>query len=214
MRKKTKLVYGVGINDADYVVNVRETIGYDKEGKQIQKSLWRCPFYTTWVNMLKRCYNQSYKKNFPSYNECSVLPEWHYFTNFRVWMAEQGWQDKSLDKDLLFPRNKLYSPDTCIFISNKVNTFITESNAARGEWPIGVDFKKYLKRFRAQCNDINIDKISHLGCFDTPEEAHQAWLAFKLQQAYILAAEQTDPRVAAALINRYENYAKYFSQPT
>jgi hypothetical protein len=46
----------------------------------------------------------------------------------------------------------------------------------------------------------------HLGYFSTPEEAHQAWLKAKIELAKELAAEQTDPRIAKALINRYENY--------
>lgn len=46
----------------------------------------------------------------------------------------------------------------------------------------------------------------HLGFFHTPEEAHQAWLKAKLELAKKLAAEQDDPRVAKALVERYENY--------
>jgi glutaredoxin 1 len=37
-------------------------------------------------------------------------------------------------------------------------------------------------------------------------EAHQAWLKCKQEVALEFAAEQTDPRVAKALIDRYENY--------
>lgn len=35
------------------------------------------------------------------------------------------------------------------------------------------------------------------------QEAHEAWLKRKLELAPLLAAEQEDPRVAEALINRY-----------
>lgn len=35
------------------------------------------------------------------------------------------------------------------------------------------------------------------------QEAHEAWLKRKLELAHLLAAEQEDPRVAEALINRY-----------
>jgi hypothetical protein len=50
----------------------------------------------------------------------------------------------------------------------------------------------------------------YLGLFSTPEEAHQAWLKAKLELAKELAAEILaeggDPRVAKALVDRYENY--------
>ena len=42
--------------------------------------------------------------------------------------------------------------------------------------------------------------------FRSQIEAHQAWLKRKLELATLLAAEQTDERVAKALIARYTNY--------
>ena len=48
-----KLVYGVGNNDADYVVQKRETIGC-ADGKTKQNLVWECPYYRTWVDMLAR----------------------------------------------------------------------------------------------------------------------------------------------------------------
>ena len=70
---------------------------------------------------------------------------------------------------------------------------------------IGVCLEKASNKFMATCNDGS-GKKKYLGLFDTELEAHKSWLAFKLEQAKILAAEQSDPRVAKALIDRYENY--------
>lgn len=81
-----------------------------------------------------------------------------------------------------------------------------------GEFPIGVYFNTSKKKFVAQGHDVVAKKRKNLGYYDTPEQAHQAWLSFKLSQAHILAAEQSDPRVAKALIDRYENYHIYFPQ--
>ena len=201
--KKKKLVYGVGINDADYVVKVNETIGYEN-GKQKRRLVWLCPFYGRWVNMLARCYSTSYKQINPTYEGCSVCEEWLRFSNFRAWMEKQDWEGKHLDKDLLNPRNKVYSPEACVFVDERVNIFLTECSAARGEYMIGVYWDKSKDKFRAVCRSAG--KSKHLGCFGTEIEAHKAWLAFKLKQAKILAAEQTDPRVAKALIDRYQNY--------
>ena len=49
-------------------------------------------------------------------------------------------------------------------------------------------------------------KQENLGYFTCELEAHQAWLKRKLELA-ALAAEQTDERVAKALIERYTNYS-------
>lgn len=199
MRKKTKLVCGVGVNDVDYKVTEHAIIN----GKE--KIIWRCPFYSRWREMLRRYYEDKLKERAPTYNLCSTIPEWLYLSNFKAWMETQDWEGKHLDKDLLVPGNKLYSPDTCIFIDQKVNKFLTDSSAARGETPIGVSFNKRVGKFAVKCGTGSWRKNKNLGYFETPEEAHEAWLRFKLQQAHILANEQDDQRVAKALISRYEN---------
>lgn len=191
-----KLVEGVGINDADYDVTV------NSNGKQISK----CHFYSTWQNMLKRCYNAGYITRFPSYMGCSVCDEWKYFTKFKAWMEQQDYINKELDKDLLVRSNKLYSPATCVFISKKLNYFLTESSSVRGDTKIGVMFRKDTGKYRARVGKGSKGQRINLGQFDTEQEAHKAWLTAKLEQAKLLATQQTDPRIAKALIERYENY--------
>ena len=83
--KTRKLVYGVGINDSNYVVRRFETIGY-VNGKQKQKLIWVCPYYQTWTNMLNRCYSIKYQERNKTYIGCSVSEEWKTFSNFRSWM--------------------------------------------------------------------------------------------------------------------------------
>src|SRR5690554_236130 len=198
-----KLVYGVGINDADYVVEKRETIGY-VNGKQKQKLVWTCPFYQTWKRMLIRCYYAKYKDAHPTYKGCSVSEEWKVFSNFRAWMVAQDWEGKHLDKDLLFEGNSVYSENTCVFVTRTVNNFIIDSASSRGEWMIGVSWSN--GKFRSTCSNPFTKRREHLGYFDSEQEAHNAWLKRKLELAHELAAIQEDPRVAEALINRYSNY--------
>lgn len=195
MRKSKKLIFGVGINDADYEVQPMVN------GKRV----W-CPFYRKWFNMLLRCYSENYQQRRPTYIGCYVILEWLRFSNFKSWMIEQDWEEKQLDKDILFKDNKVYGTETCVFVDKSVNLFLLERGNDRGKWPIGVNYCKRDKKFIAKCWSVEIGKQKHLGMFLTPDEAHQAWLAFKLDQAYILAEQQTDVRVAEALINRYENY--------
>ena len=55
------------------------------------------------------------------------------------------------------------------------------------------------------CRNTFTKKQEYLGLFTCEVEAHQAWLKRKLELAHLLAAEQTDGRVAKALIERYTN---------
>lgn len=203
--KPKKLVYGVGINDADYVVKVWETIGY-VNGKQKQKLIWECPYYRVWGSMIQRCYSAKYQEKQPTYKGCTVSDEWLTFSVFKSWMENQDFEGKQLDKDLLFEGNKIYSAETCIFVSSVVNTFMIELGATRGEWPIGVCWNKKVEKFMAQCRNPFTKKGECLGLFTCPNEAHKTWLKRKLELAHLLASEQSDPRVAKALIERYTNY--------
>lgn len=200
--KPKKLVYGVGNNDADYSVAITEVIGY-VDGKRKQKRVWGCPYYEVWANMLKRCYSAKLHERQPAYKGCSVSDEWITFSVFKNWMMDQEWEGLQLDKDLLIEGNKIYSPETCVFVTQAVNLFTTDRGAARGEWLIGVDWNKRDSKFRAQCRNPITKKNENLGCFTSELDAHEAWLKRKLELAHELAAIQTDPRVAKALIDRY-----------
>lgn len=205
IKRNEVAICGVGINDADYVVILLEDLPRIN-GKRKRRKIWECPFYVKWASMIKRCYSKIQESRSPSYEGCKVCEEWLYFSNFRAWMVEQDWEGKELDKDILVPGNKVYSPNTCIFVDKRTNSFIIECTKSRGEYPIGAKFVKHVGKFAAVCNNVQTSKQEHLGYFDTPEEAHIAWLNFKLKQAEIIASQQTDERVADALIDRYKNY--------
>ena len=198
--ERKELVYGVGINDADY--NTVIGVNTAPNGKRTKI---KCPFYMKWRSMLSRCYNEPTLARHPTYIGCVVCEEWHRFSNFRLWMETQDWQDKHLDKDLLVRGNKVYGPDTCCFISRDINSFLTDGAASRGKYPIGVTLGKSGK-YSAMGRVEGYKHSKSLGSYLTAQEAHQAWLDNKLKQAYLLAAGQDDPRVARALIERYENY--------
>ena len=192
-----KLVYGVGINDADYQVCSYEKV----EGKY--KLQWICPFYSKWLNMLQRCYIKSETRD--TYKDCYTVPEWHYFMTFRAWMVEQDWEGKQLDKDILFPGNKVYGPDTCVFVDQMVNLFMSDKLNTDRELPTGVYKDRNGKRFTAHCHSTENQKQQRLGTFDTPEEAYAAWLLEKIKNAKFLASQQKDPRVAKAILEKYKN---------
>lgn len=153
--------------------------------------------------MLERCFSTKFQERNPSYKGCSVSEEWLRFSNFKSWMEAQDFEGMQLDKDLLIEGSKVYSAETCVFVTPTVNTFTVDRGASRGEWLIGVYWLKARQKFRADCNNPFTKKREYLGLFTCEQEAHQAWLTRKLELAYELAAIQTDPRVAKALIDRY-----------
>lgn len=198
-----KLVYGVGINDADYVVQVWETIGY-VDGKPRQKLLWVCPDYLDWKHMLERCYSDKLKQERPTYKDAECIDKWLRLSLFKEWKAVQGnVAGKQLDKDIIVPGNKLYSPNTCAYISQVTNNFVTASDAARGEYPLGVCWHKRDEKFMAYCNNPFTKKREYLGYYQDLAEAHEAWRKRKHELAQLVAETESDVRVVEALKNRY-----------
>ena len=194
---KSRLVEGVGINDADYSVSRYE------DGKEV----WRCPFYETWTSMLKRCYSEKTQLKNPTYKGCTVRDEWFIFSNFKAWMEQQDWEGKELDKDLLKEGNKIYCPEWCIFVDSKINSFVIDCGAIRGNHMIGVTLNKRVGKFMSQCRNPFTDegRSEYLGLFTTELEAHLAWKRKKHEHACALAESEycNDPRLAEVLRTKY-----------
>lgn len=213
---KNGLVHGVGVNDADYVLNRRVyTEGYTESGNRKQISVWKCPYYVKWVGMLERCYSPKWHKKKPSYADCSVCEEWLLFSNFKIWMSRQDWEGKQLDKDIIVERNKVYSPENCVFVGNNINGFLKDRGNDRGKYLLGVGGRSSGGLFLAMCsNPFKVSRFSgYIGSFFTEVEAHLAWKKQKHLYACQLADSEyvTDKRVAEALRNRYKNYTIFES---
>ena len=197
-----KLTWGVGVNDLGYRTQVWEDVTKNG-GKRIQKSVFRCKNYAAWKSMLGRCYSKKYLESRQSYIGTSVCSEWLYASEFKKWMEQQDWHGKSLDKDIIVPRSKLYSPKTCAFVLTATNSFVIARDASRGDCPIGVQLYKRTGKYQACCKNLFSGKQEHLGYFSTPEEAHEAWRKRKHELAQLVAATESDMRIVAALKKRY-----------
>ena len=193
-----KLVYGVGVNDLGYRVHVYEYVT-ENGGKRVRKLVFICPYYAVWKSMLKRCYSEKSLEINPSYIGTSVCSEWLSATAFRKWMEQQDWHGKSLDKDIIVPGNKLYSPDTSAFVLQATNLFVIASDASRGDYPIGVSLHKHTGKYQAHCGNPFTGRQEYLGLFSTPKDAHEAWRKRKHELAQLVAATESDPRVVEAL---------------
>lgn len=189
-RKPKTLIYGVGNNDATYTTSV-----YTTEGKKVH-----CPYYSVWVNMLRRCYSSECLERQPTYKGCSVVKEWHTFSTFKDWMQLQDWKGKALDKDLLMFGNKKYGPSTCVFLTNELNGLLLLRGNARGPYPLGVSKNpgKRVKSFVAQLRTGAKQIV--LGYFHTPEEAFEVYKKAKLKYIADLAAKEINPKIKEALL--------------
>jgi hypothetical protein len=163
-------VHGYGINDSEDLVHwtlePREYLpsGVSKRGQ--------CRFYVRWENMLERCYCPKYHKLFPTYKDCYVCDDWLLFSNFKSWMKEQVWDNCHLDKDILVKGNKVYSPHTCVFVHHKVNTFLNDNKASRGDTLLGTQFLPEIDKFRSRCMNPFTGKSDDLGCHHSEDMAH------------------------------------------
>lgn len=177
---RRKLVYGVGINDADYIVNPKINM----------KTLF-CPFYSSWNSMIKRCFSEKYHAKKPTYKDCSACDEWLTFSNFKAWMIKQDWKGKHLDKDIVKTGNKIYSPETCIFVTVEVNSLLVKSDSRKGLYKLGVCFSNKEKKFIASCS-VN-GKQKRIGCFASENEASIAYKAFKYKTIINTSNKQKEP---------------------
>lgn len=176
-------------------------IGYLGEGIYMaKKNKKSTPEYLMWMSMLQRCYAEKWKDKFPAYyGICTVCDEWHNFQNFAKWYFEHYYEVAErlhLDKDILIPNNKVYAPDRCLLVPQRINMlFMCKPN--KYGLPSGV--KPYSHgRFEARYNE------KRLGFYKSVEEAAVTHDNEKKKNIVQIANEyknQVSEEVYQALIN-------------
>lgn len=183
--KKTKLVAGVGFNDADY-----ETKNYK--------------IYEVWSSMLLRCYGVSIKKSRPNRRNFYVCDGWLTFSNFKEWMKNKDWDSKEISVTIISTDNRCYSPSTCFFVTKMVSGFISRDFVVKaGGLLPGVSIEKN-GTYKASIRNPFTKKREYLGLHGSEIVAHLTWKKRKNELACQLAELQTDQRVADALRLRYK----------
>jgi len=156
-------VYGVGY------------LGMGKHTSQQKKK------HTFWANMLSRCYLEKRHKHNPTYKNCSVCEEWHNFQNFGDWYDENHYEipgeKMCLDKDILQKGNKLYSPETCVFVPKSINNLVVNRVNDRGDCLVGVYYKKDRNKYVARISKNG--KTHVIGSFGNE---YDAFLAYKREK--------------------------------
>ena len=112
-----------------------------------------------------------------------------------------------LDKDILVKHNKIYSPDTCIFVPHKINSLFTKRQNDRGESVIGTSPKN--GKYQVKCSLINPktgkSKQEHLGYYDTQEKAFKIYKYYKEKNIREVADYYND-KIPQILYNALYNY--------
>lgn len=165
--------------------------------------------YSVWKAMLVRCYCDKYQTKYPTYSGCSVSDDFLFYPNFKQWYRQQkgfgmvGWE---LDKDILYKGNKVYSREACCIVPLAINSLIIKSDAARGDFPIGVHLKK-IGSYGATVRKDGTQKS--IGYFRTPLAAFLAYKSAKESYIKIVAEKwkgQVDHRVYLALMSYEVSY--------
>jgi hypothetical protein len=169
----------------------------DRDGKWVRSFKGGYDYYVTPAgrlhnNMKNRCtVGGSEQRNHPSYEGSLVSDEFLDFQYFANWCQHQtgynneGWH---LDKDLLFPGNREYHPDRCIFLPHKLNQLFKSYKNKHG-LPCGVA-RLPSGMFSAK---ITVDKmVVHLGTFDSAEGATDCYMQARKARLASLAEEYKD----------------------
>lgn len=108
----------------------------------IYQTLTNTELCTIYHNMISRCYSDATHRNQPYYIGCTICPEW-YDPNadrfirqandprrhaFYDWVRQHYYkmdngEPVELDKDIRVKDNRIYSPETCLFVPRSINTF-------------------------------------------------------------------------------------------
>ena len=186
-------------------------IGFEGVGKypiSVNKTI--TPPYRAWSGCMKRCYDTNLHSTHPTYIECEVCPEWHNFQNFAKWFEENYYEiegeEMHLDKDLLVKGNKVYSPETCVFVPKSINMFLNKRQNLRGDLPIGVTYKSGNKnKFVSRCYNPLTGTREYLGVYNTPEEAFYIYKDRKEELAKKLSEHYGNriPQIIHTALNNY-----------
>lgn len=157
-------------------------IGYIGEGDyKSRNDDERTKQYNIWSSMLLRCHSKKFQEKHTAYKECVVCKEWLNYQNFAEWYDGNYYEidneEMAIDKDILMKGNKIYSPDNCVFVPERINNLFIKKQNNRGGTPMGVTFYKQRNKYISQCSKDNA--MVYLGIYNTPEEAFSIYKSFK-----------------------------------
>ena len=149
-------------------------IGYLRENFKADRNI-----LDVWVKMIKRCYTPSLKDK--AYINCSVCEEWHNFYNFHKWYESQknnGFYRKGyqLDKDILNPTAKMYSPENCRLVPESINSFTNNVtvDSRNSKLPSGISWKKKNQKYQVSIKS-GYKSNKYICLVDDPREGYEIY---------------------------------------
>lgn len=142
INKVNRRVYGVGITDIPTI---------DENGNRLRE-------YQIWKDMIRRCFSkntESERRRHATYDGVKVCDRWLVFSKFledlpliegyALWKNQKGYElDKDKKQQGLENKDKIYSVETCCFITHEENVSIAtktrKCNPTRGSY-VSFDIK-------------------------------------------------------------------------
>ena len=184
-------------------------VGYLGEGEYMTgQTPYDRRVFGIWIGMIDRCYNENIREKYKAYSDCLICDEWQCYQNFRRWYDKEfynvGTERMHIDKDILYKNNRVYSPNTCLLVPQRINMLFMHKPNKYG-LPNGIqptDSGKYYSKYNGKT----------IGTFDTVEEAAIAHDKEKKKAVIEIANEYKDKipdKVYQALINWIPDYIDY-----
>lgn len=138
--------------------------------------------YKIWSSMLERVYSPKSIKTRPTYKNVNVCKEWFNFQVFAKWCEFYYIEGYQLDKDLLQygVENKIYSPETCVFLPHKINSFMANNQSNNTSGFTGVSFNNKKNMYAVKIRDFATGKRIYLGYFKDKEKG---FISYKNKRA-------------------------------
>lgn len=177
--------------------------GYYGVGKYVaRKNNKPTPAYISWLHILERCYNEPQKHKHPAYyGIATVCDEWLNYQNYAKWHYENYYSIDGerihIDKDILIKGNKVYSPETCIFVPQRINMiFMSKQKSVDSDLPNAI--YRCKTGFKCSYNGKS------LGVFKSLEEAVSVHGLYMKKHIRNVASEYKDKipeKIYEALLN-------------
>lgn len=175
-----------------YVGSGKYQSEYKIDGKRVKE-----PAYEVWRKIHLRAGN--YAGTHPAYEDVTVSKEWWCFQDFAEWFHENLYKVDDevmcVDKDILIPGNRVYGPDYCLIVPNRINEIFKNGDKKNNatELPTGVTIRKdgSKVKYRARCSvRVAMGEYKSISkTFDTPEEAYEFYKKSKLDYIKSVAEE-------------------------
>lgn len=184
-------------------------VGYLGEGKYMTgQSFYDRKAFGIWTGMIDRVYNEEKRSKYETYSDCIICDEWQNYQSFRGWYDKEfyqvGTERMHIDKDILYKNNRVYSPQTCLIVPQRINMLFMHKSNKYG-LPNGIT-PMANGRYSASYNGKQIGKYNSL------EEATVAHDKEKKKAVNEVAEEYKEvipDKVYQALINWIPDYIDY-----